>query len=193
MSTTSSQSSKAAPIGTRRELFCWLMEGQIGATRHGLPSCIFHVCSDRQTCVTKYAPKNSAFNPIEHGWAPLSKLLTSVRLRSSLEYETEPPATQTITDNQDLNEYWDGKVFDGHTIRSSHHPCLAPGTPYNDYEQIHQLVSAGSRARLQENPELLSEVKFAVQHTQKRPRELTRAHARAALSARHILCGPPKP
>ena len=58
---------------------------------------------------------------------------------------------------------------------ASHHPCLAPGTPYNDYEQIHQLhvVSAGSRARLQENHKLLSEVKFAVQHTQRRPRELT--------------------
>ena len=38
-------------------------------------------------CLTKYAPKSSALNPIEHGWAPLIKMITSVRLRSTLQLE----------------------------------------------------------------------------------------------------------
>ena len=137
-------------------------------------------------CMSKYAPKNSALNPIEHGWAPLSKMLTSVRLRSSLDGESLTPAAQsqlTQTERKqkealvfdsamkDLNSYWDGQVYNGHTVSSTHHPCLSEGSPYTDYEHVHPLVSTGTK--LSSKPELLAEIDFAVKHTYRRPRELS--------------------
>ena len=128
-------------------------------------------------CLTKYAPKNSASNPIEHGWAPLSKMLTSVRLRSTLDGETQPPSVQSglnsdqraekeamVFDNamEEINAFWNGQKFDGHEISSSHQPCRRQSAPYDDYETVHKIISSGSKAKITEDDELHQELLFAI-------------------------------
>ncbi|KAJ8030579.1 hypothetical protein HOLleu_27035 [Holothuria leucospilota] len=46
-------------------------------------------------CMTLYGPGQSAFNPIEHLWAPLSKKLACVSLPATLPGEKQPPSKQS--------------------------------------------------------------------------------------------------
>ena len=138
-------------------------------------------------CLTKYAPKNSALNPIEHGWSPLSKMLSSVRLPSTLPGENRPPSAQSkltpaerlekeaqVFDNamKSINAFWNGREFDGFPISSKHQACTQQSSPFNDYDTVHDIISSGSKARITGNPDLHRELKFAVNHAFKNPREL---------------------
>ena len=119
---------------------------------------------------------------------PLSKMLTSFKLKSTLDGENLPPSSQnnvtahekrnkeaTLFDNAmvDLKAFWDGQTFDGFRISSSHHPCNHPPEPFNDYETIHPIVSSGSKAKFLKNADIYEEMSFALKHVYKRPRELS--------------------
>ncbi|KAJ8048027.1 hypothetical protein HOLleu_00183 [Holothuria leucospilota] len=75
-------------------------------------------------------PGYSAYNPIEHLWAPLSKHLTGAILPDHLDGELAPTKQTHLSAEQlrkkegdvfdnameTLNGYWEGKEFDGHHI-----------------------------------------------------------------------------
>ena len=166
------------------------MGARIGMTHHGqliYLSRLFRQIDLDFLCLTKYAPKNSALNPIEHGWSPLSKMLSSVRLPSTLPGENRPPSTQSkltpaerlekeaqVFDNamKSINAFWNGREFDGFPISSKHQACTQQSSPFNDYDTVHDIISSGSKARITGNPDLHRELKFAVNHAFKNPREL---------------------
>ncbi|PIK44704.1 hypothetical protein BSL78_18455 [Apostichopus japonicus] len=58
---------------------------------------LFKYCNLDLLCSTSYAPGQSAYNPIEHLWAPLSKKLTSAILPDHLEGELPLPGKQNIS------------------------------------------------------------------------------------------------
>ena len=136
-------------------------------------------------CSTSYAPGHSAYNPIEHLWAPLSKQLTGVILPDRLDGEV-PPSKQTNLSAEQrrrkegdvfdvamatLNEYWDGSQFDGHRVNCRYQSCLDAEAPYTDYEEISELLKHPGRLRT--HKELMSELKFALSHGDRRNGEFT--------------------
>ena len=92
---------------------------------------------------TSYAPGHSAHNMIEHAWAPLSRKLAGVTLPITLEGEDKPPCQQTALSaverrqkevkvfNNALNNYWDGKTYDGFPISSTGKPAEELNSPYS--------------------------------------------------------------
>ena len=82
--------------------------------------------------VTQYCPGYSAFNPVEHLWAPCTQTLTSVYLPNVLPGESIPPCRQTGIDaTTRLNKehvvfnaamakvkdtYWKDLQFAGHRV-----------------------------------------------------------------------------
>ena len=76
--------------------------------------------------VMTYAARYSAFNPIEHLWAPLSNRLSGVVFSQTIEGETVAPAQQSSLDEASLIEK-ESVVFDTamKSIRDDH---------WNDFE-----------------------------------------------------------
>ena len=52
---------------------------------------LWKVCNLDMLCITSFAARYSAYNPIEHLWAPLSKKLCSVRLSPVAEVDEKAP------------------------------------------------------------------------------------------------------
>ena len=48
-------------------------------------------CNLDLLCICSYAARYSAYNPIEHLWAPMSKRLASVRFSAVAEGDEKPP------------------------------------------------------------------------------------------------------
>ena len=130
----------------------------------------------------------SRFNPIEHGWAPLSRWLAGVSLPNTLPDENKAPAEQsgltdeelaekekTVFDNalKQLNGYWNKKTYDEHTVESiavTSRDCPVQHI-YDDYESVKKLFDSSQKA-IKANPNLKSlqeEWNFLMKHADRRP------------------------
>ncbi|XP_071842085.1 uncharacterized protein [Apostichopus japonicus] len=138
-------------------------------------------------CCTTYAPGQSAFNPIEHAWAPLSRKLSGVTLSATLEGDDKPPCKQTdISEDlkqqkekkifrRSLNEldvFWNGMTFNGFPVTSR---GVSPHEKqhFSDYEDIHTVVAKGGKRKLKDYPNILEELKFIASHCDRQPGEFT--------------------
>lgn len=105
--------------------------------------------------LTSFSTGNSALNPIEHAWAPVSNLLTGVTLPDKVAGELLPPckqrkmaeaerkAKEAIVFNEAMArvcQYLHGKQFDGHEIHCSYMACDAPRSGFTDREQLRQAI-----------------------------------------------------
>ena len=121
--------------------------------------------------IVSYAARYSAYNNIEHTWAPMSKKLTSVILPSILEGDDCEPHKQTIPvsdistkeaevfDNamrMIVDEYWKDATFNSYDVTSSMLPCLATPRPYDDYSEMHDIIMGPLRV-LTHNTAVLKE------------------------------------
>ena len=138
-------------------------------------------------CTTCYAPGHSAYNPIEHAWAPMSRKLTGVTLSATLPGEAEPPCQQKIADEQqrvkeekvfnkaleELDNFWNGMTFSGHPIYSRGVKCGEEETPFSEYERVHAIVGKASSSEVLRNKDLVEELKFIASHCDRQPGEFT--------------------
>ena len=130
----------------------------------------------------------SRYNPIEHGWSPLSAWLAGVSLSNKLPGEDKPPAEQSglsteelatkeklVFDNalKELGSYWNGKEYDGFPVEAiavTSNDCPVDQV-YNDYESVKKLFDASQRA-IKADPTLKSlqeEFNFLMKHADRRP------------------------
>ena len=87
-------------------------------------------------CVCSYAPRYSAYNPIEHLWSPMSKKINSVWFSVIAEGDDKPPCKIAgITSEEvcrkenevfdramsDLCTLWDGAVFKNNKVLPVHY------------------------------------------------------------------------
>lgn len=70
------------------------------ATNEFFYSCFFREKKLDGLLVTSYCPGHSAYNPIEHLWAPITKKLVSVFLPDTLPGEPSPPCEQNLSENE---------------------------------------------------------------------------------------------
>ncbi|KAJ8038946.1 hypothetical protein HOLleu_16515 [Holothuria leucospilota] len=137
------------------------------------------------SCLTSYAPGQSAYNPIEHAWSPLSRKLSGVTFPACAEGETVPPCNQTglsevevaekekvIFTNaiESLNHFWNDMEFDGFPVRSS---GVSTEQKFNDYELIHNLLSKGSKSMFRDHPDVLEGLRFISVHGDRQPGEFS--------------------
>ena len=85
--------------------------------------------ADMIQCIS-YAAGQSAYNPIEHAWPPLSNCLTGVILPATLPDEELPPSKQNLSEEEReekdaamldlaaerLASYWRNVTYDGHAV-----------------------------------------------------------------------------
>ncbi|KAJ8035130.1 Kielin/chordin-like protein [Holothuria leucospilota] len=139
-------------------------------------------------CLSNYAPGQSAFNPIEHAWSPLSRKLSGVTFGAVLEGESVPPCAQNsisekVRDEKerklftrvlhDLDKYWNGMRFDGYEVKSQGSLKEANFDIFSDYNDIHELLSRGSLRQLEQRPDLLKELQFTISHSNRQPGEFS--------------------
>ena len=130
---------------------------------HSLVDMIFFWKIWKDSChdilgVVSYAARYSAYNNVEHLWSPLSKSLSSVILPSILEGDSEEPNKQALeieerrekesqvfdnAMNLVTGKYWLNKKFNGSEIATRYKPCKYTEYPYNDYHEIHSLLTGG--------------------------------------------------
>jgi hypothetical protein len=133
--------------------------------------------------VCHYAPGDSAQNPIEHQWAPRSRNLVGVFLKSRLEGEDKPPSEQSgmtsamVTEKEvqvydaaidNLNSYWNGQMFDGFPVVSKAVPCQNADVIYNDADDVELFHKSGIRKVVAEMSSLHQEHKFLTKHMDRR-------------------------
>ena len=136
--------------------------------------------------IVSYAARYSAYNNIEHTWAPMSKKLTSVILPCILEGDECELHKQTISvsdisikeaevfDNamrMIVDEYWKDATFNSYDVTSSMLPCLATPSPYDDYKEIHDIIMGPLRV-LTHNTAVLKELRFLFNHLEKKSNEI---------------------
>ncbi|KAJ8030165.1 hypothetical protein HOLleu_26495 [Holothuria leucospilota] len=139
--------------------------------------------------LTSFSAGNSAMNPIEHAWAPISKLLTGVTLPDKVPGESLPPckqrnlsederkAKEEIVFNEAMGrvcQYLHGKQFDGHDINCSYVKCNAPQSGYKDHEELRQaLVGPVGNLENHRLHNIRNDYTFAVKHMDRRLASLT--------------------
>jgi hypothetical protein len=115
--------------------------------------------------LTSFCAGLSAFNPIEHFWAVLSRSLSGATLEAIADGDTVAvpllpassctPAerskkTVEVMDKslEDLEMgYWKNKTFDGFPIEPTHQACEDPPTPYKDYDAVKGFFSKADKYR----------------------------------------------
>lgn len=130
---------------------------------------------------TCYAPGQSRFNPIEHCWSPLSKLLTGVTMPIRLsENVSSPWEDNSLSKEEQLKQkgevlnhaidsckkYWHNKRYDSFPINVVSVPCEGFSLLERGHELVKSLSSASAR-KLQESEELSDikkEYQFLVNH-----------------------------
>ena len=137
--------------------------------------------------ILSYAAKYSAYNNIEHLWSPMSRHLCSVILPSILEGDEKEPYKQTdipeterkekegiMFDNAMSlieNQYWSGVQFNGNKITPEYKSCAAVNTPYNDYDEIHAILS-GPYMTLKTNTQVMAELRSMLAHIDRKSHEI---------------------
>ncbi|CAB4044267.1 PREDICTED: uncharacterized protein LOC105443326 [Paramuricea clavata] len=102
--------------------------------------------------VMTYAARYSAFNPIEHLWAPLSNRLSGVIFSPLIDDDKTAPALQsgidsatvkrkesTIFDramNDIKDKHWKDVLFDGFPVQTKIIPCNNDNLLFNDYDDV---------------------------------------------------------
>lgn len=126
-----------------------------------------------------HAPGDSAYNRIEHAWSPLSARVAGVTLPIHLPGE-EPPWKQNLCGEdlrkkeeevfdhalQQLNGYWNEKLYNSFPVSASHIPCAAVPSPYNTHGMLVEFTDAGiTRIRQEEQLQILrAELQFVLRH-----------------------------
>ena len=111
------------------------------------------------SCFT-YAARYSAFNPIEHAWAPLTPKLSGIILPSVLEGERKPPAKQSGLTTEQLAEkekrlfdgalkevagHWQGMYFAEHDVTVHVVNCGEDELTFDDYERVKAFLKIALR------------------------------------------------
>ena len=109
----------------------------------------------RMVCVT-YPAGQSAYNPIEHCWSPLSNALTGVTLPAVLPGEVKPPHKQSgLTADEKtqkeikmldkaaeiLSGCWNNLTYDGNAVLPIPIPSVGDGGCYNDHDDVEAFVN----------------------------------------------------
>ena len=137
--------------------------------------------------ILSYAAKWSAYNNVEHLWSPMSRYLANVILRAILEQDDKPPCQQSGLSSEELREkeakvfdqamkeicetYWKDVTFNDAEVTSRFQGSLEVNAPFNDYDEIHKLLS-GSMNVLRKHTELINEIKFMVNHMERKSHEI---------------------
>ena len=108
----------------------------------------------------------------------MSKHLCSVILPSILEGDEKEPYKQTVipeTERKDKeglfdnamsliqNQYWSGVQFNDNEITTEYKSCSEVNTPYNDYNEIHAILS-GPYMTLRTNKKVMAELRSMFAH-----------------------------
>ena len=133
-----------------------------------------------------YAARFSAYNNIEHTWAPMSKKLTSVILPSVLEGDEAEPYKLGIPHDEVTakeakvfdnamklvtEKYWANATFNGSEVTATMVPSLGPNYPFDDFEHVHTLIM-GPYSRLINDATMMAELRFLFQHMDKKSNEV---------------------
>ena len=136
--------------------------------------------------IMTYAARYSAFNPIEHLWAPMSRALSGVILPSTVEGEKTAPAKQGKLTNEERKEkekvvfndamkkcqaYWEKLTFDNNAINTSIVKCGEDDLLYNDYERVQAFLKT-SIGNLPEYSDLVKEFKEMFLHIDRHYNEI---------------------
>ena len=128
--------------------------------------------------IMTYDARYSAFNPIEHLWAPMSKALSGIILPSTLEGGTTTPAKQgklseeeratkeRVVFNDAMEKWsqcWRNLNFDGKEINTAVIKCDEDNLLFDDYERVQAFLET-SIGRLPEFEDLVKEFKDMFLH-----------------------------
>ena len=134
--------------------------------------------------LVSYAPGDSARNPIEHGWAPLSRFLSGVILPRSLPGKHPPEERKSrdgltaeqvsleesqMFDNafEMLCSYWQDKTYDGYDIYPKAVPCQEPHERLSDSKELDKFFQSSPKQITSDEAlkKLQSELKFLCKHS----------------------------
>ena len=135
--------------------------------------------------ITQYCPGHSAYNPVEHLWAPCTQALTSVYLPNTLPGEALPPCQQSNLqegekeekEHQVFNEamrrikdsYWRDLTFAGRTVNVAIEPSGSPPNPYGqEYIPMKEKLSCSATKMKREHGAVLKEQHEHSQHLDRR-------------------------
>ena len=136
--------------------------------------------------ILSYAARFSAYNNIEHFWAPMSKKLSSVILPSVLEGDEDVPYKLGLDDdevkrkegevfdnamNMIKDVYWKDATFNGFDVDVNVASSFENSTPFDDYDVVHELI-VGSANNILHNTEVMRELRFMFIHLQKKSNEI---------------------
>ena len=134
--------------------------------------------------LVSYAPGDSAPNPIEHGWAPLSRFLGGVILPRSLPGKNPPEERKSrdgltaeqvsleesqIVDHvvEMLCSYWQDKTYDGYDIYPKAVLCQEPHEMFSDSKELHKFFLSSLKQITSDEAlkQIQSELKFMCKHS----------------------------
>ena len=137
--------------------------------------------------VMTYAARYSAFNPIEHLWAPLSNRLSGVVFSQTIEGETGAPAQQSSLDEASLiekervvfdtamknirDDHWNDFEFDNFEMNLDIVECNHDQLLFNDYKQAKAAMKSGIR-NLHNHSSIINEFKEMHKHADRHLNEI---------------------
>ena len=136
--------------------------------------------------IVSYAARFSAYNNIEHTWAPMSKKLTSVILPSVLPGDEAEPYKLDISHDEIqqkeaelfdnamkliTDKYWSEAEFNGSEVTALMEPSLLDSYPYNDFKSVHDLIM-GPYSLLIKDVSMMAELRFLFNHIDKKSNEV---------------------
>ena len=137
--------------------------------------------------VMTYAARYSAFNPIEHLWAPLSNRLSGVVFSQTIERETVAPAQQSSLDEASLiekesvvfdtamksirDDHWNDLEFDNFEMNLDIVECNHDQLLFNDYKQAKAAMKSGIR-NLHNHSSIINEFKEMHKHADRHLNEI---------------------
>lgn len=145
------------PVREKKSTFMFLADGGPDFNPSHIANQLFYyrlfkkLDADILTVMT-YAARYSAFNPIEHLWAPLSNRLSGVVFSPLVDGDTTAPALQSGNDaatvrqkegtifNRAMDDikdkHWKDFLFDGFPVRTKVIPCDHDNLLFNDYDAV---------------------------------------------------------
>ena len=134
-------------------------------------------CNLDLLCICSYAAHYSAYNPIEHLWAPMSKRLASVMFSAVAKGDAKPPCHLTGLSaeekkkeaevfDQAISElcsvHWKGAEFN--TFEICGIPIPSKDCSPSDHDVVQKFLKAPV-SKISEYASLYDELKFMVTHT----------------------------
>ena len=149
---------------------------------------LWKACNLDMLCVTSFAARYSAYNPIEHLWSVLSKKLASVRLSavatgddkapyyiSGISEDQRKAKESQVFDNaieQIVDVDWNKAVFDGFPIIPV--PIKCSDHFASDHDKVHRLLKAPLKEIRDGSTHtvLLNQFKFLLEHVDRHHNEI---------------------